>query len=253
MTTNEYSSPLQTILPLVAVGSSDVKVSRRERKREILRFKQFTGYGQARKYLTNYLSELPFGTRIEDKDIIELMRHHPRKNIDTIHSLEWKSYRRGERLVHGALYFRRTADGEEDDISYVSCLKNLFGLKDRPDRVQEAFHDAIFDTPKKTAFYNSHHGEPCNECGKATGTGPDVVDHFRLSFREIVERFLATKQKYRNEIDVFERLDKLYDFRDQALKQEWIAFHDSVATYRLLCGKCNSSMGSYGYRRKKTQ
>jgi hypothetical protein len=175
---------------------------------------------------------------------------HPRKNIDKIHSLVWKSRREGTGPVHGALYFRRTADGKEDDISYVACLKNKFGIIDRPNRVREAFRDAIFDAPKRKAFYDSHRGELCNECGKRAG---HVVDRFQLSFGEIVDRFLATRQTKQNEIDVFEREDNLYDFRDQALKQEWIAFHDSIVTYRLLCRECSSAMGSDRHHCKKPQ
>lgn len=49
-------------------------------------------------------------------------------------------------------------------------------------------------------------------------------------------------------IDVYE-VNNVYTFKDKVLENKWVLYHDSVAVFRLLCNKCNSSLGSYGYKR----
>jgi hypothetical protein len=52
-------------------------------------------------------------------------------------------------------------------------------------------------------------------------------------------------------LKVFENDKKMFEFEDKNITESWINYHDSRATFRILCNSCNSSNGCYGYKKRQ--
>lgn len=73
----------------------------------------------------------------------------------------------------------------------------------------------------------------CSGCGSRDEL---EVDHAGIPFRTIRDIFLTKETPGRK---VIELAIGGYALEDAPFKREWVAFHKSVATYQILCRKCN--------------
>jgi hypothetical protein len=154
-----------------------------------------------------------------------------------------------------ALYIK-TKNNNLDDISYRMCILNLFNKYNKIQNITNqkisAFRNAINNKykeeyMKKNIIYenNLKNGE-CFNCKKNCN---DIhVDHYKLSFKEIFETFIKINNYKLENINVTEK-NNLIQIDNLFLKNEWINYHDSRVIYKIMCGFCNMSLGTYGYKK----
>tara|TARA_B100001250_G_scaffold412463_1_gene443730 strand:+ start:489 stop:1097 length:609 start_codon:yes stop_codon:yes gene_type:complete len=199
--------------------------------------------------VTAILSKYNPGDRVNNKIINELVKHHPTKKIENV---EYLFLQRRPPFNDISLYYKSRNSEAVDDISYVLCIKNLFGKfkksKQYKDDVMTAFRTEIRNGTRKD-FYMSHTTNEngcCKHCGIFT-TGI-AVDHYPITYKEIFDIFVKERNLIIDNINIFENERNLLLLKNEDLSKDWIHYHDKVANYRLLCHSCNSKLGSYGYK-----
>ena len=86
----------------------------------------------------------------------------------------------------------------------------------------------------------------CEKCN--TKTTRITTDHYPAPYKKIFDDFIKNKNIKLCDIGVFENENNEIRIKDRELASEWLFHHDNNSKYRLLCGSCNSSGGSYGYK-----
>jgi len=220
----------------------------------IIMFKiKLKNIANARKYISEKLSKIPLNKHFRDEEIEELLHYHPDKVIGNIHYLVMKIRKPYNTK---SLYFKSNNFQDEDDISYIYCIKNLFGKFSDNKRIQEnvltAFRNAIqFNGNKKQYFLNNSTNKDgnfmakcdnCNEYKKAT------TDHFLIPYIQIFNNFITINNIKLCDIEIEEN-NNIIRLKDNVLEQKWVKYHDDNAIYRILCKSCNSLFGSYGFKK----
>ena len=103
---------------------------------------------------------------------------------------------------------------------------------------------------KKGEFNEENKKGKCCIC---KSEGNMDVDHYGVSFQEIVDNFFIVNTFKYEDIRVFsnKKINNWYmELEDHLIRGKWINYHDDIAEYRLLCKKCNCSLGSSGYKSK---
>ena len=214
-----------------------------------LKYKNITN---GKRIMFQYLKDKKKNVKFYDEDLVQLFQHHPdKKKVKTIHYFILRIPPHG--FGNYVLFFKNYEDEEEDDISYPVTLRNLFGLSQTKKNRQHknmlsAFRAATF-TEVRTEFLNSHPNKKCDLCNS---TDKIQVDHYNIPFSKIFDDFFTETGLTEPEITL-QHLDFAHYITDNSLRNRWIAYHDSLVTYRYLCRPCNSSTGDSGHKKRKLQ
>lgn len=202
---------------------------------------QTTGIKMITAELSNYDTFEKF-----DNEVIEsILTYHPRKSISNIQYLIIKKHPQFKTKM---LCYKQHNE-PEDNVSYKHCIKNIFGRysndKNQTNNKKKAFRNATYNI-KRATFRDNLESKHCQDCGCMPENEKYHIDHYKVSFKEILERFLEKKNlKLNNVITYYD--DSQYHISNRKLKDEFIEYHDSRVIYKLLCPRCNMSNGSYGY------
>ena len=109
--------------------------------------KRCSNMTRARKYISGIIKSFNIGDIIEDTTIQELVQYHPTKQID-INKIEWLKIKLRQPYNKPALFYKYKNGSNEDDISWILCIRNLYG---KYNRGEEYIKDV------KTAFRNESH------------------------------------------------------------------------------------------------
>lgn len=209
----------------------------------------------AKSYITSILQGYKENDIVDNSDVLELLSYHPTKHInqDNIDYLIMKPRKPYNNL---ALFYRYKNGSIEDDVSYILCIKNLFGKYSRDKQYEEdvmtAFRNESHIGSKKSYFINNTQVEndvfigTCSHC-KIT-TKDITTDHHIVSYKQLFQGFVKQQNIVLSEVEVFENELNELRIRDENLAHTWRLYHDSHAKYRLLCKSCNSHFGSYGFK-----
>jgi hypothetical protein len=206
----------------------------------------------SKKYISNILKLYNDGDIVNDDIILSLLTFHPTKNID-VDNIDYLIYKIRPPYNKLALFYKYKNNDKIDDISYISCLTNLFDKykkdKDYEDNVKNAFrNDSHIGTKKQyfidnTFIENNKFTGICTNCNKKT---TDItVDHYPKSYFTIFTDFIKQKNLNLYSIDIFENNNNEIRLKNEIFAKEWQLFHDNNATYRLLCKSCNSHFGAH--------
>jgi hypothetical protein len=218
--------------------------------------KKYKNYTNGTKQITTFLNEQDLNVAFNDENIELLLKQHPNEN--KVQNIEYLIVRIRPPYNKRALFIKNFNASSEDDVSYKYCLRSLYGLydskKNNMSRILSAFRDSTFETRKINFFYNQNisygvNNEYIGLCANCKTESKINVDHYEIPFKKIFDDFLKNNTEVIVEyINVFENEKKCYEFTDITLKDKWVNYHDKIATYRLLCNTCNSSLGTYGYK-----
>jgi len=208
----------------------------------------------AKQYITMTLNKFHEGDLVEDEVVLTLLQYHPSKKIN-INNIEYLQLKKRPPFNTLALYYKYKSNDFVDDISYVLCIKNLFG-KYTPDKqyledVVSAFRNESHVGSKKKYFVehtmkcDDVFTGVCNNCNVLTAS--ITTDHSKVPFKVIFNTFVENENISLNTVEIFENDKNELRIYDTDLAQKWRDFHDTHATYRLLCKSCNSHFGSYGF------
>lgn len=207
---------------------------------------------RGRKYVTSWVKEQMLNTKLHNELIEELLTHHPTKKIQK-ENISYIMVKIRPPFNQRALYFK-LKEQPLDDISYIQCIKNLFGKfssnEDRRIGVTLAFRNHIHNDKKEeffmknTYFNNKKRVAKCDHCEKVTEK--IHIDHYKIPFKVILKEFLSESRININQLRYKEENNILL-LVNNALAKRWVKYHDSKVSYRVLCASCNSRFSSYGF------
>ena len=203
----------------------------------------------------NLLESFNSGEIIEDEIILQLLHYHPTKKIN-IDNVEWLKMKPRPPFDKPALFYKYKNSKNEDDIAWKLCIRNLYGkydpIKEYIKNVKSAFRNESHIGTKKQYFIDHttpHYKKSVGICKKCnTKTTRITTDHYPAPYKKIFDDFIKNKNIKLCDIGVFENENNEIRIKDRELASEWLFHHDNNSKYRLLCGSCNSSGGSYGYK-----
>lgn len=206
-----------------------------------------------RKVMSEILQKHIDGKSFKDDFVLDVLSWHPTKKIKQ-ENIEFLVMKRRPPFQHFALFYKYKNNDTVDDVSYVLCIRNLFGKYNRNEQymqdVMHAFRNESHIGTKKTFFtnnttiVNNKFVGICDHCCKQTSK--ITTDHFMIPFKTILNDFVKTNALILNEVDIFENEHNELRMQDTNLAKKWLQYHDSCAQYRMLCKQCNSRFGSYG-------
>jgi predicted DNA binding protein len=151
----------------------------------------------------------------------------------------------------------KTKDNEEDSIGWKNCVNNILNKHDDKKKyiedVKSAFRIATFDDYHKLFMKNNIHDDTsiCEYCkdicySKHLHKSPAIhIDHHLIPFHEILSKFVSDNSLTLSTVDII-YIGLQSHIQDERMKQEWIKYHNSVVTYRILCSSCNGRFGKHG-------
>ena len=205
---------------------------------------------QANKFIGNIMKLKKNEEIIEDKIIRDLIKYHPTKTID-INNIEWLKMKIRQPFNTLALFYKYKNSEIEDDISWKLCIRNLYGKynhdKENLNDINSAFRNESHLGTKKQFLVNNTilNTLICNNC---KDTENITTDHYKISYKEILDNFIKLNNINLCDIMIFEDKNNTIRIKDEDLASKWLLYHDSKADYRLLCRSCNSKFGCYGYK-----
>jgi len=209
----------------------------------------------ANKFISKILNNYKEDDEISDEYIIELITHHPTKQLN-IYNIEWLRMKIRPPYNKLALFYKDKNTSNIDDISWKLCVRNLYGKynksKERLNDIKLAFRNESHIGTKKNYFINNTKNKNdkfigiCKNCN--IKTNDITIDHYPIPYKKIFNDFLCeNKIKVLYNIEVFENSNLEIRLKDKKLAYNWLEYHDSNSNYRLLCKSCNSHFGSYDY------
>jgi hypothetical protein len=222
--------------------------------------KKYKNQTNAIKHITTMLGKYKKNQPIIKEDftnLCEILPYHPTLQIrkEDIQKLMMRIRPPYNNL---SLYIQHT-NGELINISYRDCIKNLYGKfdtqKDQLYNITSAFRNAIAENTirfKKANTCRSVDGYvgTCENCHNSSTNV--AVDHYHLSFKQLLEEFLQREQLELSTIEIHENDTNEYILKNKDLLDKWEDYHNNRADYRILCSSCNSHFGAYGYRSSST-
>ena len=206
--------------------------------------KEFKNKTQALKYFKEYLHN---NSSIKPEDynsILALFSQHPFLQTTTIKSIEIaKNYDYGKPTNSYKVYYIIN-DLEQCDFFSPGTAINQYNK--RQNIIQE-FRESV--VPQILEFKNNNViPSLCPLCNNAL-IKPEVdrdrrssptfeVDHFPLKFREIVNDFMQINNISFDNIQVNNRSK----ITDTNILDKFSDYHKSVASYRIICHKCNNKL-----------
>lgn len=119
-----------------------------------------------------------------------------------------------------------------DTISWIACVTGR--SKTKMQKLTKAMREAVIPSLRA---YRDTQPQVCVLCG---ATDNLTVDHYPLKFRDIRDTFLdETEYPFPTEFDKTRSALECFRPDDFVFQQEWVAYHDANATYRILCSTCN--------------
>jgi len=213
------------------------------------KLKNFTN---GKKYITNIIEKYNENEKVDNIELLELLQYHPTKhiNIENIDYLIMKIRKPFNKL---ALFYKYKYNEKEDDISYILCIKNLFGKYDRDKHYEEdvmtAFRNESHVGSKKQFFIHNtiiiddlFYGI-CENCKIETSN--ISTDHFPIPYKQLFSNFIKEENIILSNIEIYENDVNEIRIKNEELANKFRIFHDEHASYRLLCKSCNSHFGSY--------
>ena len=217
-------------------------------------------------YITSILAGCAPGVPFRHAEIELLIGLHPNPDKNAGH-IEHLEVRIDEPFSKRTLFIK-TVGREPVSVSYKTCVRVLFG-KYVPDDAGEhekkatmGMRNAIALT-SRMAFYTENitvgaDGTRAAACARCGAWGSVHVDHEGKCFQQIVDDFMhARGTAYASvqitEANEYENNAWYVNLTDDAFKNDWIEHHDREASFRFLCGHCNSSLGSSGYKKARYQ
>jgi len=124
------------------------------------------------------------------------------------------------------------SDGTKDTISWNTCVTGT--PKPPSSLLTRAMRTAIL---AQMYEYKDTQPKICVLCG---ATKKLTVDHFPRKFRDIKQQFLdETKRPIPTEFGKLSAALDCFCYDDYPFQREWELFHESHASYRILCLTCN--------------
>ena len=190
--------------------------------------KRFKNIKKGKEIIKKKFSGIGLNNQFLWESLERLLRFHPEKDIG---KLEYFILRNHPRYNSEALFYKSVGE-EEDSKSYNLCLRSVFGKvdmeKEKKKYILGELRNAIYDGTRLEFITNTSR-TTCEACERG---GKMVVDHYPLPFCDIVSGYCKyTNKKLDNIVE-----DDYNDFK---------GYHDSIASYRILCGECNSRFGNY--------
>jgi hypothetical protein len=199
----------------------------------------FKNKTQAQAYAKKYITdEIPFFIIINLDTpngifLTELLSYHPNA-IEKI-GCGIKAFVKRKHMSEYILIILRT-DGSEESFSYKYCCGQVF------DDMATAMRSAIMPY---TIEYKNTQPHKCNLCGIVPFFSQLHVDHKTIPFSVIKDIFLKKnnlvlpKSFSKNDLKM-----KCFKPEDKALEDSWIAYHNKIADYQMLCQQCNIKKGN---------
>jgi len=208
----------------------------------------------ANKFISNILRNFNEGDIVNDKFIMELVEYHPTKKIK-LENVEWLMMKNRPPYFTTALYYKNKGKDEDDDISWKLCIRNLYGKfdndKNKLDDITKAFRFETYFGFRPQFFLdnttnrNGVNNAMCVKCGDYTS---DIhIDHFGNPFKNILKSFLKDNNINIEDLGVYETDTNEIRLKCEDTATKWLKYHDSKATYRVLCRSCNIGCGAYGF------
>lgn len=198
--------------------------------------------GKAKEYVLRYVKRYEVDRLFRDEFIEELLRYHPDKQKrERLKKLEYLIPRK---TVFGNVIIKYKSENyNEDDISLFKCIEMYYGIydvyMDERKFIKRAFRDSIRKT-RYAEYYESNMNKSCELCGKKfSRMNRASVDH-KKGFMEILNEYLEERNINIMNVAVRNKEDSVeMEIIDPVLREDWISYHDSVATFGILCIKCN--------------
>ena len=150
-----------------------------------------------KKYISNIIGNYHDNEKVNDIEILELLKYHPTKHIN-IENIDYLIIKVRKPFNKLALYYKYKNNDIEDDISYILCIKNLFGKYDRDKHYEEdvmtAFRNESHIGSKKQYFISNTNIQNdlfygiCDNC--KINTNNITTDHYPISYKEIFKKFI---------------------------------------------------------------
>ena len=203
----------------------------------------FGTFNNGRKMTTAKVKAYPMYEKFNNRFLQELLTHHPTKKITDI---EYLVIRPHDIYRTRSLHFK-SKNKDEEIASYKLCIMNLFDQYNDKSNTKankvSSFRNSICDT-KRAEFKSNLKSSVCEQCDKHTDK--PHIDHYKIPFKHILEQYLHQSNLEIQNIETYYK-NSQHHITDQILKNEFIDYHDSIVEYKLLCGECNISNGTYGY------
>ena len=213
--------------------------------------KKYKNLTTGTKIIIEYLKTVEIDTEFQNEDFKRILSLHdnPNKNTD----IEYFMVKLNIYNKRG-LYIK-VKNILIDSVSYVLCLRNLY---DKPKITPEISHrkDTLMalrnaiNGGKRAEFKEENKNGYCCICESEENM---EVDHYGVSFQEIVDDFFIVNSFKYEDIRVYsnKKINNWYmELEDPLISDKWVKYHDDIAEYRLLCKSCNCSIGSSGYKSK---
>jgi hypothetical protein len=220
--------------------------------------KKYKNLTTGTKMITAYLKTVEINTKFQNDDLKMILSLHPNNEKNGI-DMEYF-------MVKLNIYNDRELNLKMNDkiiqsVSYKLCLRRLY---DKPQISNDKIHRNNVLMSLRNAIYNGKRADfvECQTkidgivngvCSICNSDGNMEIDHYGLSFQEIVDNFFDTNNFKYDDISVFanKKINNWYmELKDPLILDRWVQYHDDIAIYRLLCKKCNCSIGSSGYKPK---
>lgn len=205
-----------------------------------------------KKYISNIIGNYHDNEKVNDIELLELLQYHPTKHI-SIENIDYLIIKVRKPFNNLALYYKYKNNDIEDDISYILCIKNLFGKYDRDKNYEEdvmtAFRNESHIGSKKQYFISNTNIKNdlfygiCDNC--KINTNNITTDHYLVSYNEIFKNFINLENILLLNVEIYENNFNEIRLKDEELAIKFRIFHDENSKYRLLCKSCNSHFGSY--------
>jgi hypothetical protein len=206
-----------------------------------------------RKYITNFINNQPINIQFNNEEIQLLLTFHPNKKEKNVDNIEYLIIRNRPPYNGKSLYIK-TKNNDEDDISYILCLRVLYEKYDKTQRnltnIITTFRNTISNTSRQAFFFenckleNNEYYGLCSICGENCKVD---IDHYEIPFQKILNDFLKENSLIIEDIK-YKEINNCLEFIDYNFKNKWIQYHDKIAQFRCLCKYHNRSIGSNGYK-----
>lgn len=214
--------------------------------------KKYKNYTTGTKMITEYLKTVEINSQFQNEDLKRILSLHHNNDKNGI-NMEFF-------VVKHNIYNNRELNIKMKDkliqsVSYKLCLRYLY---DKPKISNDKLHRNNVLMSLRNAVGNGKRAEFVEGivngiCCICNIEGNMDVDHYGVSFQEIVDNFFIINNLKYEDIRVFsnKKINNWYmELEDHLISDKWVKYHDDIAVYRLLCKKCNCSLGSSGYKSK---
>ena len=214
--------------------------------------KKYKNFTTGTKMITEYLKTVEIDSKFQNEDLKMILSLHPNNEKNGI-DMDYF-------MVKLNIYNNRELNIKMKNkliqsVSYKLCLRYLY---DKPKISNDKLHRSNVLMSLRHAVWNGKRAEFVEEivndiCCICNSEGNMDVDHYGVSFQEIVDNFFIVNSFKYEDIRVFpnKKINNWYmELEDPLIRDKWVKYHDNIAEYRLLCKKCNCSLGSSGYKSK---